>query len=339
LSLADLAAGESGAAQLAVQVSEELPRNVRSIRVDAEIAAASGVDKNARNNRDPSVTPIQRNYHDLRMKITDNGARAGAGEDVSYTVTWKNRGAHPALGSKVTVEIPEFTTFHADGSSEGWNCEGQTCVLEVGDVAPGAKGEAKIAIMLPQELPANVNRVRVDAVMAAASGTDWRRRDNRDPSVTPLNRDYHDLAIDFTDRKAKVAPGGKVQYFAAYKNKGDHAAVGAEIRVELPEFTTFDAESSSDGWECVGGVCTLAVGDLAPTDSGEAVLGLMVAESLPDDLGRIDIWASIQAREGADARTWNNRNISVTPIQEADESEPPATARGEVLAARMRRMF
>ena len=203
------------------------------------------------------------------------------------------------------------------GSSDGWTCEGKTCELEVGDVAPGASGEATIAIKLPEELPVNVNRVRVDAVMAASSGADWRPRNNRDPSVTPLNRDYHDLAIDFTDRRAKVQAGGNVQYFATYKNRGEHSALGSQIRVELPEFTTFDAASSSEGWVCVDGVCTLDLGDLAPGDSGEAVIGLNVAEDIPPEQDRINIWATIQASAGADARTRNNRNISVTPIEQA----------------------
>lgn len=38
---------------------------------------------------------------------------------------------------------------------------------------------------------------------------------------------------------------------------------------------------------------------------------------------RINIWASIQASEGADQNTRNNRNISVTPIEQPETAEDP----------------
>ncbi len=334
LNVGDVASGSSGEATIAVAVSDELADDVRYLRVAAKIEAASGTDKYIRNNDDPSFTPVDRDYHDLRMRITDNGARVAAGGTVTYQVTWENQGEFAAVGSFVTVELPEATAFSAEGSSEGWTCDGQICTLQVGDVAPDAQGEAEIAVVLAEELPAGLSQVRVDAVMAASEGFESSNRNNSDPSITPIDREYHDLDIDFTDRGAAVAPGGSVLYYTTYENRGEFAAAGAAISIELPETMTFDAAISSEGWSCEEGICTLSVGDLEPGASGEAVFGVTVADELPEGTNRVQVIASIASDSGADQRLSNNRNRSVTPIEVVieDPTEEENEGDGEEVA-------
>ena len=302
-----------GFTTIAIQTTEDLSGEIRYLEIEATIAA-DGVDRRLRNNRDTSVTPVERAYHDLRFDITDNGARIEAGGTVSYEATWQNRGVHAATDSVVTARIPEGTTFVAEESSDGWECADGVCTLRAGDIEPGESGEAKITVALGEELPDDLRYLRIDAEVNAANRADRKPGNNDDSSYTPIDREYHELKIDFSDRGATVSPGGSNVYYAVYSNRGEFAAANTVITVEVPEHMAFDASTSTDGWECADdGVCSLAVGDLANGDGGEVAFGVIVAETIPEDLARFEIWSEIDA-DGADSRTSNNRDRSLTPI-------------------------
>jgi uncharacterized repeat protein (TIGR01451 family) len=140
-------------------------------------------------------------------------------------------------------------------------------------------------------------------------------RDNRDPSVTPIDRPYHDLRLNFIDRRATVSPGGSVSYFAMYRNAGEHPATGVVLTVQLPEQMTLDAAASPAGWECDGEVCTLTLGDIEAEASGEVSLTVQVDDDLPSDLRRFEVLASIKADSGADSTPRNNHDPAYTPIR------------------------
>ena len=92
-------------------------------------------------------------------------------------------------------------------------------------------------------------------------------------------------------------------------------AAGSVVMVEVPEYMAFDASTSSEGWSCADGVCSLTVGDVEGGVTGELMFGVTVAEELPADLGRLEIWAAINATSGAESSSRNNRDRSVTPIE------------------------
>ena len=311
LDVGDLEGGARGEASIVVAVSEDIPSDAPAIYVRAEISSETR-EFFRFNNFDWSQTPIDRPYHDLRFDITDNGARVAPGETVNYAVSYRNARDVAAPDSVISVELPEGTSFSAEGSTEGWVCEGQSCTLAVSEVAGDASGEATIAVAVSSDL-ADVRSLRI-AGEIQSSGADTNPNNNDDTSTTPIRQDTHDLAIDITDNGGKTSPGETVAYAVTYANFGDSTAAGATISVEIPAETTLNVDESSEGWSCVDGVCTLAAGDVESGARAESTLALTYAAELPADVSSYRVNASIAASSGEDTRSRNDTDGSTTPL-------------------------
>ncbi len=75
---------------------------------------------------------------------------------------------------------------------------------------------------------------------------------------------------------AMVQPGAQIVYTLVYTNVGVFDATNVVISELVPENTTFVAEASSPGWQCVqatpGSLCTYAVGTVPAQTVGAAPL-------------------------------------------------------------------
>lgn len=96
------------------------------------------------------------------------------------------------------------------------------------------------------------------------------------------------LAITKVAEGMGVAPGGTLTYTLVYSNAGTADATGVVVREVVPEFTTFDATTSTPGWTCENGntgagtVCLFEVGLLPVGARGSITFGVIVDTDLPD---------------------------------------------------------
>jgi uncharacterized repeat protein (TIGR01451 family) len=72
---------------------------------------------------------------------------------VTYTLAYSNVGTGIAVGVVMTETVSRHTTFVAQASSPGWSCAngapaGTKCTIQLGDVAPGQRGEVRFAVKL-----------------------------------------------------------------------------------------------------------------------------------------------------------------------------------------------
>jgi uncharacterized repeat protein (TIGR01451 family) len=144
-----------------------------------------------------------------------------------------------------------------------------------------------------------------------------------------------DLAVDVSDGDIEAHPGDTVVYRLEYANHGDTDATGVTLGDLVLPRATFNAEDSTDGWDCGMAEgpafihCKLDVGDLAAGATGVAEL----AVDVPDDAGGGggvfgNALANIRAANllwnfarisddganGRDANPRNNHDVERTPV-------------------------
>ncbi|MEZ4865178.1 MAG: hypothetical protein R3C14_27930 [Caldilineaceae bacterium] len=74
------------------------------------------------------------------------------GDDISYTLHYRNNGSATMSHIVLRLTVPEHTTFNTGASSAGWSCTGTApgslCTYNLGDIAPGADGAVEFVVTL-----------------------------------------------------------------------------------------------------------------------------------------------------------------------------------------------
>ncbi len=130
-----------------------------------------------------------------------------------------------------------------------------------------------------------------------------------------------DLELALTDGGLSAAPGGLVVYVLSYLNSGARAASGVELRAEVPEGASFEADLSAPGWSCADGspagtLCTLAVGALGASADGTAAFVVRASNPAPAGLTQLSLAAQIadDGAGGLDPSPDNNAAAETTPL-------------------------
>ncbi len=271
LAIGDVAAGASLAtAAFAVDVVDPLPSGVVELLNTTSIAddGTNGEDPTPDDNSDTDNTPVEA-QPDLVITKDDGGIEAAPGEVVLYTLSYQNVGNQDAVGVVITETVPLNSSFDTFASSPGWVCTpdstaGASCTLEIGAVGAGDPvATAAFAVVVDKPLASGVEEIRNTARIAddGTNGDDPTPDNNRDDDTTPVNA-APDLVITKVDTGETVAPGDVLPYTLTYQNVGDQNATGVVITEIVPDFTTFEADSSEPGWVCTpdisaGSTCTL----------------------------------------------------------------------------------
>ena len=156
-----------------------------------------GVDSNTRNNRDSSTTPVRSDTHDLKLKITDEGARVQVGQVVTYKVTYENGGDSTAEAAGCDSQ---FASAHQHGSRRqlGWMGNASMEFVRCRSATLALENLVKLIWQFKCRTPCphGVRSIRVDAHIAAASGVDKNTRNNTDPSFTPHSAELSQPACE-----------------------------------------------------------------------------------------------------------------------------------------------
>jgi uncharacterized repeat protein (TIGR01451 family) len=94
----------------------------------------------------------------LVLLKTANVALAGAGDSVSYILSFTNDGPGPALDVILTEHVPDYTTFDAGNSTPGWSCPdgslaGTLCEFHYGALGVGDSDSVIFAVIIDLKLP------------------------------------------------------------------------------------------------------------------------------------------------------------------------------------------
>lgn len=325
-----LAANDTAVVEYDTVIDSPLPAGVSEVVNQAtfdanELPPGVSDDPGPPGSDDPTVEPVVA-APDLSINKDDGGATTTPGGTVTWTLTFGNNGNQDATGVELTESVPNDTSFNAGTSDPAWVCTGttpgNTCTLPVGALAVDETGSAVFAVDVDSSLPAGVEEVANTAAIAddGSNGPDPTPDDNSDGDTTPVGA-VPDLRIFKTDGGVTAAPGGTVVWTLEYDNVGSQDATGVEIVETVPANSRFDTGSSTAGWSCVpnlnaGSTCTLAIGDLAVGDNGQAQFAVVVADPIPQSVTELPNTAVIgdDGNNGPDANPDDNDSSVVTPV-------------------------
>jgi uncharacterized repeat protein (TIGR01451 family) len=312
LSLGTLAAGAIGTALFPVTVAADIPPGVTRLTSFARIASTAwgDLDANRLDNSDFEITPLVRSLPDVSVTIEDDGLPVLPGGTITYTIGYANVGSFLASGVAIIQRVPSHTTFHAAGSSAGWNCVAGSCSLAVGNLAPGASGSALFSVTADVNLSPSVRNILATTQIgdSATHGNDANRTNNSGFARTEVNHPLPNLVLSAVPITAEFSPGQTVTMTLNYTNTGSTAARGAKLTVSLPRDTMFSSTGGTSGWNCVGRTCTLDLGDVSSGASGSATISFVIGSDLSPLIRRLSVIGRLW-HEGMDSDPLNNQGL------------------------------
>ena len=350
--LGSLAGGGGGATvTFAVDVAQVVSAGVTAIVNTASVSddGTNGPDLNPTNNSSTDTTPLpdETAAPDLVITKDELGTSAAPGGRIDYTLVVTNDGTQGATGVMVEETVPDHTTFDSAASTPGWDCPdgsaaGTICRYARGaladretarSVAAGSSTTIIFAVNVVDIVPAGVSAITNTAAVMddGRNGPDLNPRNNVATDMTPLPDETAapDLVITKDEIGTSAAPGSRIDYVLEVVNDGTQGATGVVVEETVPEHTSFDASSSSEGWDCADGalagvVCRFEVGSLAGGGGNASVtFAVVVAQVVPAGVDSIINTASVadDERNGPDLNPDNNTATDKTPLP--DETAAP----------------
>jgi LPXTG-site transpeptidase (sortase) family protein len=249
-------------------------------------------------------------------------AVAQPGDTLTYTLNISNVGNQDATGVQVTDTLPANTVFIS--ASDSGTEAGGVVTWPNFDLAAGSAVTRTVTVQVDNPLPAGVHSITNTADVADdnANGPDPTPENNSDDDTDNIDA-APDLVIIKDDGGVTVVPGSVLVYTLTYQNVGNQDSTGVVITETVPDYTSFNAGSSTFGWSCSNGdppgtVCTFNIGDLAAGGASATVdFGLTVnGPPIAAGADQIENTASIadDGANGADQNPADNSDDDDTPV-------------------------
>ncbi len=274
--------------------------------------ADPAIDNNSANDSDVEVTTVTPPWADLELiKIVDS-SYPDVGDDVTFTITVRNRGPEACTGVEVVDLLPAGLTYQGDDPSQG-NYDDATGLWAVGTLASGASATLDVV-------------ARVDVGTPITNTAEVTAFDGYDTDSTPGNGDPSeddqdsatlqgptDLSITKTDSTDPVLPGGSLTYTVAVVNDGPGEATGLIVTDTLPPGVTF-VSAQGASWDCneSGGVVTCTRYSLSSGSSSN----ILITVTAPASSGTITNSASVTSTT-PDPDSDNNAATEQTTVSNA----------------------
>ncbi|MFN8486997.1 MAG: DUF11 domain-containing protein [Caldilineaceae bacterium] len=310
--IGDVNAGASGSVTFKVKVPLIVPAGVSQV-----VNTASIGDANVGNARRATIATPLKTTTGLVIQTRDKGVSVKPGDNIVYTLTYTNTGNQGTNGVVITETVPLYTTFA--GNSSDWGCSvgaaaGAVCKHTVGSLNGGAGGSLDFVVRVVNPLPAGVVQVTNTAKIGHSTAINVAQSS----PTTPLDA-APDLSIAKDDGGLTPKPSDTLVYTLTYANHGNQAATGVVVNETTPANTTFVANASSPGWNCVANLCTYAIGNLAAGASGLLQFAVRVNDPLPVGVSQVINQATIQddGANGLDPNAADNTAVKNTPLKVA----------------------
>jgi RHS repeat-associated protein/uncharacterized repeat protein (TIGR01451 family) len=327
LDIGSLAGGASSEVQFVVRVLASIDPSVTSITNTATIRddGSKGTDPSWANNTTTIHTPLetQGTTADLAIQANANVTSVQPGETLIYQIQYDNLSPDPAADVTIQAALPEQTTFDPINSSPGWTYQAasQSYNYSLSSLAGGAHGTLDFAVTIINPVPSSVDSITGWFAIwhAGVDPDEW----NNEANTTTTLEAAPDLALAISTDTVYVKPGDSVVFDLNYENVGVQDATGTEIEAILPEYTTFDPDNSTPGWEVIlrSNSYKLTIGKLNATEKGLAKFAVVVGEDLPPGVTNILLAAGIidDGQNGTDPDDSNNDTEEPLPYSEAPD--------------------
>jgi uncharacterized repeat protein (TIGR01451 family) len=265
---ASLAAGASGTITIVVKVKVGTPDGTiltNDVTLDYSDANGNSLPQES-DSVDVKVTaPI------VTITKTADVSTADPGDEITYTIYYKNTGTGEATDLYINDTIPTDTEYVS--SSPVYNeVNGLTYTWKIASLAAGADGTITLVVKVKVGTPDETllrNRVTLD--YSDANGNPYpQKEDTEDVVVTaPV------MAISKVANVATADPGDFINYTISYENSGTGVATNVWINDTIPADTTFK-ESTPNYDSASGDTYTWFFSSMAAKSSGEIHIKVQV---------------------------------------------------------------
>lgn len=188
---------------------------------------------------------------DLGIVINDTLDQVSTNQNLNYSIDVSNVGNIVSTNVKVTINFSELPTYDLVNSTEGWACEGNTCIFNINSLDPSFTQNLNLAVSSPNSFGAN----SVDFITSAnviddgVNGNDLDPTDNNSEDRDTIQAAPQMKLQTFTTRDSYVE-GQKVVYRIEVFNLGNRFATNPIITTDIPDNTVYSITESTEGWDC-----------------------------------------------------------------------------------------
>jgi uncharacterized repeat protein (TIGR01451 family) len=230
------------------------------------------------------------------------GNSAEGGQNVTYTIEYKNSGNATAQNTVIEDTIPGGLIF-VSASSPGVE-SGGTVTWSLGDIPPGGNGSVTLTLQAPAgptDGTIYVNTASIGAANAPGA-TD---------SATTVERTHVELDVSVSALPANVPAGNPVDWTVGYANTGNSNAQNPVLSATLPPNTTF--VSATDGGILAGNEIQWSLGSLPALASGTVGFRVQVNSPLPNGTAASST-ATVDADNGLPDSATGSITVSSAPL-------------------------
>ncbi|MBI1748686.1 MAG: DUF11 domain-containing protein [Acidobacteria bacterium] len=263
-----LAAGATGTATITVTVNTTTTGG--TLINNVEISTTTP-ESNPNNNKAQASTDVL----SADVTITKSAPLTViSGNDLTYTLNYKNQGTAPAENVKIVDTLPPVVTFKGATAPAGvtFTQAAGVVTFTVGTLAAGATGAATVTVTVNTTTTGGtlINNVEISTTTPESNANN-----NKAQASTDV------LSADVTITKnapTTVVTGSDMTFTLNYSNLGTAPAENVKFVDTLPPGVTFKGGTAPAGvtFTQAAGVVTFTVGTLAPAATGSATITVTV---------------------------------------------------------------
>lgn len=297
--IGNLAGSASGSFEVTVKVNPDLGLGTHHLENQVLIHTCSR-ESDDTNNSDTDQTTVEV-YPDLEVSKDDGKVSAETGDELTYTINYKNIGNFAAAGVTLTDTLPDHVSLVS--GTTNWN---------LGTLAPNESGSVTVKVKIDETMPAGTatlkNTVEISTTTEEPNKANNSASDQTAVSASP------DLTVSKDDGKGSANPGDELTYTIEYENVGDAAAEGVVIVDELPDHLTF-VSASAGGEKQPDGNIVWHLGSVGAHGLDNKVeLKVKIDDSMPSGTTTINNKAKISTTTVED-KTDNNEGTDATDVE------------------------
>jgi uncharacterized repeat protein (TIGR01451 family) len=260
-----VAAGESAVFEVVVKVDDNAVEG--SIITNNAVAAGTTNDPTPGNNTGTATTTVYQSDIEITSK-TDAPDPVTAGQDITYTVNFKNNSAfNPASNVTVTDAIPAGTTFVSVITPAGWLRTDAVPVGGTGNIvfskSPVSGSETAVFTIVVKVGSSVANGTVITNTATAATTSIDTNSANNSASATTTVQVVADLEITSkTDTPDPVIASQNITYTVNFMNNGPSDAQTVTVTDAVPANTTFVSATLPAGWSRSDAVAAGGTGNI-----------------------------------------------------------------------------
>lgn len=229
-------------------------------------------------------------------------AQVQPGGEITVTLLYINGGPGGTTGVTISDVLPPNTTLVA--VSNGGVVFGNSVFWGIGALGPRQRGSVALSVQVNPNVPAGTTITNTAQISSVEAPVGVPSNSVTVTVAAALPASF--LTLTQSVDVATASPGTPIDFLLTVTNPGPGPATGVTLVSPVPLGTT--PVAASDGGVIANGVATWALGTLAPGDTRQATLSVLVNSNAT---GAITSTAQVQSLEGPVPVSANSVSVAV----------------------------